>query len=366
MRLHNFIRKQIIATFRELKQDTENMKRVLTIALTAICASAALGQTMTDINPLYSKVDSKYMSLLLRESPQSLKKIYGKYKLEKVNSKDTVWVAPLTKDLYGKMLNSMHWPVVTAELDMEMPSIVPAQTSISIPAETDTSTANADSAATDSAKMAATKIDSSLFCNANSVVFKMVRVTKNADKHKTFLIGETEVTQGLWIAVMYSNPSEWTDVASGWPCYNRPVENINWKEANTFIEKLNKMTGRKFRLPTAKEWELAANGGENGNKHKWAGSDTTDLVAWYKHNYIVGAGTQEVGQKRPNSLGIYDMSGNVWEMCADNFWRRGITYSIIKGGCANATAKECTSNFRKVEATDTRSQYIGFRLAEDE
>ena len=82
------------------------------------------------------------------------------------------------------------------------------------------------------------------------------------------------------------------------------------------------MTGRKFRLPPPRE--SANNGGENGNKHKWAGSDTTDLVAWYKHNYIVGAGTQEVGQKRPNSLGIYDMSGNVWK-CVLITLAQGIT-----------------------------------------
>lgn len=120
-------------------------------------------------------------------------------------------------------------------------------------------------------------------------------------------IGQTEVTQALWKAVMGSNPSEFKGDS-------RPVENVSWNDCQTFISRLNAKTGKNFRLPTEAEWEYAARGGHSGGS-KYAGSDNINNVAWYYDNS--GDETHNVATKSPNSLGIYDMSGNVYEWCQD-------------------------------------------------
>ena len=125
-----------------------------------------------------------------------------------------------------------------------------------------------------------------------------------------FSIGETEVTQGLWKAVMGNNPSNFTGD-------NLPVEEVSWDDCQLFIAKLNQLTGRNFRLPTEAEWEYAARGGNKSKGYKYAGSNTIDNVAWYKDNS--GDKTHPVGSKAPNELGLYDMNGNVWEWCQDWF-----------------------------------------------
>lgn len=132
-----------------------------------------------------------------------------------------------------------------------------------------------------------------------------------------YAIGETEVTQALWQAVMGSNPSNFTGNLQ------RPVECVSWNDCQTFITKLNELTGATFRLPTEAEWEYAARGGNASEGYKYSGSNVIRDVAWYWDNS--DDGTKAVKTKQPNELGIYDMSGNVWEWCAD--WYNSSYYS---------------------------------------
>ena len=124
-----------------------------------------------------------------------------------------------------------------------------------------------------------------------------------------YSIGETEVTQELWKRVMGSNPSGFTGADK------LPVENVSWNDCQAFITKLNALTGKQFRLPTEAEWEFAARGGNMSKGYVYSGSNDIDFVAWNVRNS--GDKTHEVGTKSPNELGIYDMSGNVWEWCYD-------------------------------------------------
>ena len=123
-----------------------------------------------------------------------------------------------------------------------------------------------------------------------------------------FMIGETEVTQELWKAVMGNNPSNFLSD-------DLPVENVSWNDCQTFITKLNQLTGKNFRFPTEAEWEYAARGGNKSKGHKYAGGNTLNDVAWYASNG--SSKTHPVKQKKPNELGLYDMSGNVSEWCQD-------------------------------------------------
>ena len=143
--------------------------------------------------------------------------------------------------------------------------------------------------------------------------------------HKAILsnysIGETEVTQELWQAVMGSNPSHFKGDLQ------RPVEKVSWNDCQTFIQKLNLLTGENFRLPTEAEWEYAARGGKQSKGYKYSGSNTVGDVAWYTDNSL--SKTRAVKTKKPNELGIYDMSGNVYEWCSD--WYSSSYYSSYSG-----------------------------------
>ena len=180
-----------------------------------------------------------------------------------------------------------------------------------------------------------------------------------------YYIGETEVTQELWEAVMGSNPS----VFKG---SKKPVEMVSWNNCQEFIMKLNRLTGRDFRLPTEAEWEYAARGGNKSQGYKYSGSNTIDDVAWYDENSL--STTHPVGTKAPNELGLYDMSGNVWEWCSD--WYGDYSSSsqtnptgpfsgsgrVLRGGSWCRDARNCRVAFRDYNALGHRFDYNGFRL----
>lgn len=180
----------------------------------------------------------------------------------------------------------------------------------------------------------------------NGVSFKMIPVTGGtfmmgardddneayeADKpaHEvtlsSYCIGQTEVTQELWLAVMSRNPSYFNGGNYG-TNLQRPVECVSWNDCQTFINTLNQLTGKTFRLPTEAEWEFAARGGNKSRGYKYSGGNTIGDVAWYKGNAGSGVassspdyGTHAVAVKAPNELNLYDMTGNVFEWCQDWF-----------------------------------------------
>ena len=191
----------------------------------------------------------------------------------------------------------------------------------------------------------------------------------------TYSIGETEVTQALWQAVMGSNPSEFTGNL------NRPVEMVSWEDCQTFIAQLNQMTGRTFRLPTEAEWEYAARGGNKTQGYKYAGGDDIEELAWWDTNAGDGVGsdspdygTHPVAVKKANELGLYDMSGNVWEWCQDWYGSYSSeaqtnptgpatgTNRVYRGGSWFNYARNCRVSSR-YHWTMNGANYIGLRLA---
>ncbi len=189
---------------------------------------------------------------------------------------------------------------------------------------------------------------------------------------KSFSISKYEVTQAQWQKVMGTNPSYYKG------CDNCPVEQVSWDDVQEFISRLNQQTGQHYRLPTEAEWEYAARGGNNSRGNKYSGSNTINDVAWYASNSKNKA--HEVGTKKANELGIYDMSGNVWEWCSD--WYAETYYSsrdnhtnhkgpesgsfrVVRGGSWFGYGYDCRIAYRGWFAPGFRSDDGGFRLAQD-
>ena len=181
----------------------------------------------------------------------------------------------------------------------------------------------------------------------------------------SYYICKYEVTQALWRAVMGNNPSNFKGD-------NLPVECVSWDDCQTFINRLNSYTGRNFRLPTEAEWEFAARGGNYSRHYKYSGSNYISDVAWYDGNS--SNRTHPVGTKQANELGLYDMSGNVWEWCSD-WYGSYSSYSqndptgpnsgsdrVGRGGSWYYGARGCRSSYRDCSTPGDRYDDLGLRL----
>lgn len=186
-----------------------------------------------------------------------------------------------------------------------------------------------------------------------------------------FLICKYTVTQHLWTVVEGHNPSGSTI------CDSCPVEKVSWSEAQDFVLKLNKLTGKNYRLPTEAEWEYAAKGGSKGGDYLYSGSDEIDSVGWNDNNS--DKRSHPVGQRNPNELGLYDMTGNVLEWCSDwyqeDYYRESPVVdprgpasgqSKVLRGCAwNIFTSNCAVTVRAALPPDSHFYNVGFRLAAD-
>jgi unsaturated rhamnogalacturonyl hydrolase len=208
-------------------------------------------------------------------------------------------------------------------------------------------------------------------------VFNMGSTTGKCDerpihavKLHSYFIGRYEVTQGLWKEVMGNLPKGCSD-GEQFPVYNASPEMID-----SFLQKLYQLTGKPYRLPTEAEWEYAAQGGNKSLGYKYSGSNNLE-VAWYRPNGDMK--THPVGLRKPNELGIYDMSGNVWELCRDwyekNFYRHSTDenpvqlkkrlYRLVRGGSWRSEEQRCQIRARNVDVYDHHISNGGFRLVLD-
>lgn len=182
-----------------------------------------------------------------------------------------------------------------------------------------------------------------------------------------FYIGKFEVTQSQWKEIMGDNPSHFSD------CPTCPVERISWEEVHQFLDKLNQLSGKKYRLPTEAEWEYAAKGGTKSGNFIYSGRSNVNFVAWHSGNS--GNKTNPVGQKEPNELGLYDMSGNVWEWVSD--WFESYTsepkinpqgpeegdFKVVKGGSWFGNIATNRVSCRGSDEPVNKRSYVGFRVA---
>jgi sulfatase modifying factor 1 len=188
---------------------------------------------------------------------------------------------------------------------------------------------------------------------------------------KRFYIGKYEVSQNFWQSVMGNDPATFKG------CGECPVEQVSPEQIDTFLVQLKKVSGKNYRLPTEAEWEYAAMGGNKSKGYKYSGSNDLREVAWYKNN--ADNKTHIAGQKKPNELGIYDMSGNVWELCSDwydaDFYKKSgktnprndkkARYRVLRGGSWRSGEERCYSKARNRNINDHRKSNGGLRLVLD-
>lgn len=195
-------------------------------------------------------------------------------------------------------------------------------------------------------------------------------------KLSPYYIGECEITQEQWIKVMGTSiqqqavkaeDSSYRGIGPDYPMYY-----VSWEEAQAFCQELSRMTGRTYRLPTEAQWEYAARGGKNADGTKYSGSWSIDAVAWYADNS--GSNTHPVKSKRANGLGLYDMSGNVWEWCSDWYGNYNVNdtnnptgpssgmFRLLRGGSLINNARSCRVSYRYYESPGRRSNRFGFRV----
>ena len=228
----------------------------------------------------------------------------------------------------------------------------------------------------------------------NGVTFKMVRIEKgdfwmgaqykdtaefNYDRHsqndelpvhhvdvrEDYYLGQTEVTQQLWKAVMGYNPSKKK-------CPKKPVTNVSYIEIQEFITILDSLTGMKFRLPSEEEWEFAARGGNASKGYVYSGNNESKKVAWHNGNT---RRLRKCGKKQPNELGLRDMSGNVWEWCSTKYHyydaernahlgKEGMM-QVIRGGAWQLPETSSRVAWRGKRLPDQQNSFGGFRLCLD-
>ena len=181
----------------------------------------------------------------------------------------------------------------------------------------------------------------------------------------SFNIGKYEVTQAQWVEIMGENPSFFKGD-------KLPVESVSWIDVQGFIEKLNARTGKTYRLPTEAEWEYAARGGSKSKGFEYSGSNSDSDVAW--HNWTSDGDTHPVGRMKPNELGLYDMSGNVYEWCSDWYGSyhteaqvnpKGAEkgdYRVHRGGAWFFGPLDCRVAYRQGSTPTDARNYLGFRL----
>jgi len=186
-----------------------------------------------------------------------------------------------------------------------------------------------------------------------------------------FYIGKYEVTQSEWQQVMGSNPSFFKG------CDSCPVEEVSPEQVDAFLLKMNQRTGKHYRLPTEAEWEYASLGGIKTKGYRYSGSDSLEEVGWIAGN--ADNRTHPVGQKKPNELGLYDMSGNVWELCSDwwapSYYKRSTVanprndkkalFRVARGGSWRSEEFRCYSKARNRNVYDHHKQNGGFRIVLD-
>ena len=206
--------------------------------------------------------------------------------------------------------------------------------------------------------------------------FKMGSREGNGDEQpihtvtvNSFYIAKFEITQSHWFTLMNIRHKSFNG------CDDCPVEGVSWQDIQKFIKRINEATDRNYRLPTEAEWEYAAKGGKYSKHYLYAGSDTIENVGWFNENSE--GKLQPVGKKKPNELGLYDMTGNVWEWCSDwygeNFYARSPkvnpvgpsfgTDKILRGGGFRDYIRRCRSTYRGYHLPNNRSSGDGFRLA---